>query len=58
MHKSDTNGLLDEIMQYAMSIEDVGVAGFMKLPYKNTRDFALCPVQPDDFMSKNPKKHI
>ncbi len=49
--------LLNEIMQYAMSIDGVGVAGFMKLPYKNTREFDLCPKQGDHFLSKNPKKH-
>ncbi|WP_105199104.1 MULTISPECIES: protein kinase domain-containing protein [unclassified Pseudoalteromonas] len=49
--------LLNEIMQYAMSIDGVGVAGFMKLPYKNTREFSLCAKQPDYFLSKNPKKH-
>ncbi|MFY8274985.1 protein kinase domain-containing protein [Pseudoalteromonas sp. SSDWG2] len=49
--------LLNEIMQYAMSIDGVGVAGFMKLPYKNTREFSLCSRQPDNFLAKNPKKH-
>lgn len=49
--------LLDEIMQYAMAIDGIGVAGFMKLPYKNTREFELCAVQSEDFLAKNPKKH-
>ena len=43
-------------MQYAVSITDVGVAGFMKLPYKNTREFALCDRQPDFFYPKDPKR--
>ncbi|MFC3031382.1 serine/threonine protein kinase [Pseudoalteromonas fenneropenaei] len=47
--------LLDRIMQYAMSIQDVGVAGFMKLPYKNTREFNLCERQVDAFYPRNPK---
>ncbi|HBN89635.1 MAG TPA: serine/threonine protein kinase, partial [Rheinheimera sp.] len=34
--------LLSKLMQYAVSITDVGVAGFMKLPYKNAREFDLC----------------
>jgi len=34
--------LLNKLMQYAVNITDVGVAGFMKLPYKNTREFGLC----------------
>ncbi len=47
--------LLNKLMQYAVSITDVGVAGFMKLPYKNTREFSLCDRQPDEFFAKNPK---
>lgn len=47
--------LLEKIMQYAMSINDVGVAGFMKLPYKNTREFSLCLKQAEHFYPKNPK---
>ena len=42
-------------MQYAVNITDVGVAGFMKLPYKNTREFSLCKKQPENFFPKNPK---
>lgn len=48
--------LLNKLMQYAVSITDVGVAGFMKLPYKNTREFALCDRQPDFFYPKDPKR--
>ncbi|KZN32462.1 protein kinase domain-containing protein [Pseudoalteromonas luteoviolacea] len=51
------SALLREIIQYAVSIQDYGVAGFMKLPYKNTREFALCPRQPDYFYPKNPKSN-
>ncbi|MDK1286615.1 protein kinase domain-containing protein [Pseudoalteromonas umbrosa] len=47
--------LLKEIIQYTVSIQDYGVAGFMKLPYKNTREFELCPKQPDNYYPKNPK---
>ncbi|WP_440056020.1 protein kinase domain-containing protein [Pseudoalteromonas sp. T1lg65] len=49
------NAILTQIMQYAVSIQDYGVAGFMKLPYKNTREFALREKQPDFFFPKNPK---
>ena len=48
--------LLNKLMQYAVSITDVGVAGFMKLPYKNTREFSLCDQQPDFFFPKDPKR--
>ncbi|NOU49443.1 phosphotransferase [Pseudoalteromonas sp. JBTF-M23] len=50
--------LLNRIMQYAMSIEDVGVAGFMKLPYKNTREFNLCEQQKAHYYPKNPKEIV
>lgn len=51
------NLILDKIMQYAMSIEDVGVAGFMKLPYKNTREFDLCAEQTTRYYPRNPKQY-
>ena len=47
--------LLNKLMQYAVNITDVGVAGFMKLPYKNTREFSLCEQQEDHYFPKNPK---
>ncbi|TMO56685.1 protein kinase domain-containing protein [Pseudoalteromonas phenolica] len=47
--------LLEEIMQYALCIDNFGVAGFMKLPYKNTREFDLCQSQPTNFYPRNPK---
>ncbi|MBQ4812929.1 serine/threonine protein kinase [Pseudoalteromonas luteoviolacea] len=49
--------LLREIIQYTVSIQDYGVAGFMKLPYKNTREFSLCPRQSERFYPKNPKRN-
>ena len=49
--------LLNKLMQYAVSITDVGVAGFMKLPYKNTREFDLCDKQPAFFFPKDPKRY-
>ena len=50
--------LLNKLMQYAVSITDVGVAGFMKLPYKNTREFSLCDKQNDFFFPKDPKRYV
>ncbi|MBO7927382.1 serine/threonine protein kinase [Pseudoalteromonas sp. K222D] len=47
--------LLNKLMQYAVNITDVGVAGFMKLPYKNTREFSLCEQQGNHYYPKNPK---
>ncbi len=48
--------LLNKLMQYAVGIIDVGVAGFMKLPYKNTREFSLCDQQPEFYFPKDPKR--
>ncbi|WP_350607856.1 phosphotransferase [Pseudoalteromonas sp. MER144-MNA-CIBAN-0113] len=50
--------LLNKLMQYAVNITDVGVAGFMKLPYKNTREFSLCEQQPSNYYPKNPKQRL
>ncbi|ESP93282.1 protein kinase domain-containing protein [Pseudoalteromonas luteoviolacea] len=49
------SALLREIIQYTVSIQDYGVAGFMKLPYKNTREFELCTTQQVQYYPKNPK---
>jgi non-specific serine/threonine protein kinase len=53
--ESQFKALLEEIMQYALCIDNFGVAGFMKLPYKNTREFDLCQSQPQNYYPKNPK---
>nr|WP_247687561.1 serine/threonine protein kinase [Pseudoalteromonas luteoviolacea] len=50
------SALLREIIQYTVSIQDYGVAGFMKLPYKNTREFELCTTQHVQYYPKNPKR--
>ena len=46
---------LDRILQYIHKIQGYGVSGFMKLPYKNTREFALITSLADNFYPKNPK---
>lgn len=48
-------GLLAQIVQHIPLITDVGVGGFMKLPFKNTRHFTHQPVQPDCFYPANPR---
>ncbi len=50
------NTLLIKIMQHIVKITEVGVAGFMKLPYKNTREFDLCDQQKNYFFPKDPKR--
>lgn len=37
-------------------IDNLGISGFMKLPYKNTRSFSHLASQPDYFYPRNPKQ--
>lgn len=46
---------LTEIIQLLPSIKGVGISGFMKLPYKDTRYFEHINQLPDKFYPKNPK---
>lgn len=47
---------LDRIIANADKIQGHGISGFMKLPYKNTRQFSHLDKKPDLFYPKNPKK--
>lgn len=46
---------LNIILQNLSKIQGVGISGFMKLPYKNTREFSLINALPENFYPKNPK---
>lgn len=46
---------LDRIIAHASKIQGHGISGFMKLPYKNTRQFTHLDQLPDKFYPKNPK---
>ncbi len=50
--------LLQRIMSHIVRITDIGVAGFMKLPYKNTREFSLINQHESFYYPKNPKEHL
>ena len=50
------NAILQKIMASIATITDYGVAGFMKLPYKNTRQFDLISKQAEHFYPRNPKQ--
>ncbi|MBB1486053.1 protein kinase domain-containing protein [Oceanospirillum sediminis] len=45
---------LDIILANVHLIDGLGISGFMKLPYKNTRTFTHLAHQPDHFYPKNP----
>ena len=46
---------LDQIVKLLPNIRGLGISGFMKLPYKNTRFFEHISQLPDKFYPKNPK---
>lgn len=46
---------LGEIMMLLPTINGIGISGFMKLPYKNTRFFEHISSLPERFYPKNPK---
>ncbi|WP_447926131.1 protein kinase domain-containing protein [Vreelandella sp. EE27] len=47
--------LLDRILDAVSLIEGLGVSGFMKMPYKDTRFFSHLERQPERFYPKNPR---
>jgi len=46
---------LDDILAAVGRIEGLGVSGFMKMPYKDTRFFAHIERQPERFYPRNPR---
>ena len=46
---------LAEILEMLPKIQGLGISGFMKLPYKDTRFFEHINKLPDNFYPKNPK---
>ncbi|TKB43628.1 serine/threonine protein kinase [Thalassotalea mangrovi] len=48
---------LQEIIELLPTIKGLGISGFMKLPYKDTRFFEHINQLPDKFYPKNPKQH-
>ncbi|MDW7745194.1 protein kinase domain-containing protein [Halomonas sp.] len=47
---------LDDILEAVGLIEGLGVSGFMKMPYKDTRFFAHIERQPERFYPRNPRQ--
>jgi non-specific serine/threonine protein kinase len=45
---------LKEIIEHIPTIQGLGISGFMKLPYKDTRFFEHVPHLPDKFYPRNP----
>lgn len=47
---------LEEILAAVPEISGLGVSGFMKMPYKNTRSYSHIDQLPDKFYPKDPRK--
>lgn len=50
--------LLKDVIDLIPAIEGLGISGFMKLPFKDTRFFTHQSRLPDKFHPKNPKQSI
>ena len=48
--------LLDDVIKTIPLINGLGISGFMKLPYKDTRHFEHIEKMPDKFYPRNPLK--
>ncbi|NVK42805.1 MAG: phosphotransferase [Oceanospirillaceae bacterium] len=49
-------GCLDDILRHISLIEGLGVSGFMKMPYKDTRFFTHIERLPEKYYPRNPRK--
>lgn len=49
--------LLKDVIDLIPTIEGLGISGFMKLPFKDTRFFAHQEQLPDKFYPRDPHKH-
>jgi len=53
--KAEFKACLAKLLTLLPTIDGVGISGFMKLPYKDTRFFEHISSMPDKFYPKNPK---
>jgi non-specific serine/threonine protein kinase len=53
--ESEFRACLSRILALLPAIDGIGISGFMKLPYKDTRFFEHISSMPDKFYPKNPK---
>ncbi|TQV84711.1 phosphotransferase [Exilibacterium tricleocarpae] len=54
--RDEFQGCLDAILENLHLIRGLGVSGFMKLPYKDTKFFPHMDRQPDRFSLRDPKR--
>lgn len=53
--EEEFSGALQRIVAHLPDITGLGVSGFMKMPYKNTRQFSRQASLPERYYPKNPK---
>lgn len=53
--QAEFQGFLDAILEAVDQIEGLGVSGFMKMPYKDTRFFPHVARQPERFYPRDPR---
>lgn len=53
--EQEFSALLDQILDSVSQIEGLGVSGFMKMPYKDTRFFTHLERQPERYYPRNPR---
>ncbi|KDE39873.1 Serine-threonine protein kinase [Nitrincola lacisaponensis] len=53
--EEEFSGALQRIVTHLPDITGLGVSGFMKMPYKNTRQFSRQASLPERYYPKNPK---
>lgn len=56
--EQEFRSLLSRMLAAVSQIEGLGVSGFMKMPYKDTRFFTHLERQPEHFYPKDPKEYV
>ncbi len=56
--EADFRHYLNEILSLVPRIEGLGVSGFMKMPYKDTKFFAHIERMPERYYPKNPRAEV
>lgn len=56
--EEEFRALLEKMLASVSLIEGLGVSGFMKMPYKDTRYFTHLESQPERYYPRNPREYI
>lgn len=58
VRENEFRKLLARMLASVSQIEGLGVSGFMKMPYKDTRYFTHLESQPERYYPRNPREYI